>query len=228
MALSTLPSADVTVTIASNNPDVTLAPTTSLTFTTANWETPQSITVTAAEDDDLVQDDATLAHTIASTDADYANLTTDLAVTVPDNDIPGLTLTPASLTLDEGTTTPYTAVLDTLPTADVTVAITSDNPDVTPAPTTLTFTTANWETPQSITVTAAEDADLVQDDATLTHTIASTDIAYDGTITADLAVTVTDNDTPPMFAASVTIDGLSYPNDQDIVLALPVAPRPRP
>ena len=37
-------------TIVSDNDDVTFAPTTSLTFTTANWETPQSITVTAAED----------------------------------------------------------------------------------------------------------------------------------------------------------------------------------
>ena len=61
-------------------------------------------------------DDATLTHTAASAGTRYADLTADLAVTVPDNDIPGLTLTPASLTVDEGAATAtYTAVLDTLP-----------------------------------------------------------------------------------------------------------------
>ena len=107
VALSTVPTAEVEVMIASNNGDVTLDPT-PLTFTIANWETPQTVTLTAAADNDAVQDDAVLAHTITSTDTDYASITADLAVTVTDNDMAGLTLTPTTLTVDEGATTTYT------------------------------------------------------------------------------------------------------------------------
>ena len=44
-----------------------------------------------------------------------AGNTIDLTVTVADNDPVGLTLSPTTLTLGEGATTTYTAVLDTLP-----------------------------------------------------------------------------------------------------------------
>ena len=49
------------------------------------------------------------------------------------------------------------------------VAISSDNTDVTVNPANLTFTTATWETAQTVTVSAAEDYDALQDTATVTH-----------------------------------------------------------
>ena len=58
-----------------------------------------------------------------------------------DNDPAGLTLSPASLTLGEGATTTYTAVLDTLPSDTVIVTIAGNNGDVTGTPDMLTFTT---------------------------------------------------------------------------------------
>ena len=160
----------------SDNPAVTIDSTT-LTFTTSTWDTAQTVTVTAADDDAVADNIATLGHTITSADTAYNGITADLTVMVTDNDIPGLTLSPTSLTLDEGTTTLYTAVLDTLPSDTVTVTITSNNADVTPAPATLTFTMTNWHMPQSVTVTAAEDDDAADDVATLTHTVASSDNA---------------------------------------------------
>ena len=202
VALSTLPTDDVMVTIVSDNPDVTFAPTTSLTFTTLNWKTPQSITVTAAEDADLMQEEVTLTHTIDSADTRYAGIT-DLAVTVADNDIPGLTLTPASLMLDEGATATYTAVLDTLPSADVVVTI-AGHGDVTPTPPALTFTASTWNAAQTVTLTAAADTDLADDDATLAHTITSTDTAYAGLTVVNLAVTVTDT-TPGLVLTPTTL-----------------------
>ena len=198
--LNTEPTATVTVTIAGNNDDVTPDPAT-LTFTagsTGNWNTPQTVTITAAEDDDAVDDVATLTHTASG--GDYGSVTADLAVTVTDNDTADLTLTPASLTVDEGTTALYTAVLDTEPSDTVTVTIAGDG-DVTPDPTTLTFTTATWNTPQTVTITAAEDDDAVDDVATLTHTASGGDY---GSVTADLAVTVTDNDTPALTLTPTT------------------------
>ena len=68
--------------------------------------------------------------------------------------------------------------------------------DVTPSPTTLTFTSQNWETAQTVTVKAANDADTADDTVTLTHSAASTDSNYNGITIASVVVTVTDNDTP--------------------------------
>ena len=204
VALNIEPSDTVTVDIVSTNPDVTLDSTT-LTFDDTNWSMPQTVTITANPDTDLADDDATLAHTITSPGTDYTDLTVvNLAVTVTDT-TPGLVLTPTTLTLDEGATTTYSAVLNTQPTADVMVTIAGDA-DVTPDPATLTFTASTWNTPQPVTLTAAEDADAADDVATLTHAIASTgDANYNITTTTDLAVTVTDNDIPGLTLTPTTL-----------------------
>ena len=142
----------------------------------------------------------TFSGTPTAADAGVINITVtasdglDLATDVFTVTVAGLALTPTSLMLDEGTTTTYTATLTRQPTDTVTVEITGDNPDVTTAPATLTFTRDNWNRPQSITLTAAEDEDAVQDDAVLAHAFTSTDSNYDDGVT-NLSVTVMDNDT---------------------------------
>ena len=50
--------------------------------------------VTAGEDDDAVEDTATLTHTASG--GDYASVSKDLPVTVTDNDTPGLVLSKMS------------------------------------------------------------------------------------------------------------------------------------
>ena len=52
---------------------------------------------------------------------------------------PGVTVSPAALTVAEGTTVTYTVRLGSEPTGTVTVTAASDNPDVTFSPATLTF-----------------------------------------------------------------------------------------
>jgi hypothetical protein len=50
-------------------------------------------------------------------------------------------------------------VLTSQPTADVTIALTSsDTTEGTVSPASLTFTTANWQRPQTVTVTGVDDA----------------------------------------------------------------------
>ena len=120
-------------------------------------------------------------------DVDYNHATASYTLSVV-----GIILTPTPLTLSEGTTATYTAALTALPTATVTVTITSDNPEVTLPQTTLIFTVTNWNTAQTVTLTAAEDEDVVDDVATLTHTNSG---GNDSGIIATLSVTVTDNDT---------------------------------
>ena len=64
----------------------------------------------------------------------------------------------------------YTVRLDGAPTGAVTVAVSSDNSDVTASPAELSFDAANWRAPQTVTVTAAADDDDYADTARLTHT----------------------------------------------------------
>ena len=112
----------------------------------------------------------------------------------------GVTVSKTALTVKEEDTTgnSYTVVLDILPTANVTVTVAGHaGTDVTPDPTTLTFTTSNWDTARTVTVTAAEDTDTTDDTVTLTHSATSTDTDYSGIVIAEVTVTVNDNDTAP-------------------------------
>ena len=205
VVLDTRPTAAVTVTIndPTDNTDVTANPA-SLTFSTSNWSTAQTVTVSAAEDGDSAQDTATVTHTVSG--GDYGSVTADdVSVTV--NDTPGLSVTPASLTIDEGGTGTYTVVLDTRPTAAVTVAISSNNADVTTNSSSLTFTTTNWNSAQTVTVTAGDDPDAANDTATLRHNPSGG--GYNSVSDVNLTVTVTDDET-----AGVTVTPTSLTVDE--------------
>ena len=140
---------------------------TSLTFTTATWDTEQTVTVTVGSDDDAVDDTATLTHTASG--GDYEGETADLPVTVDDDEAVGIVLAPTSLNPNEGASASYTVALSSEPTATVTVAISGQSgTDLSLDKTSLTFTTATWDTEQTVTVSAGQDDDAVDDTATLT------------------------------------------------------------
>ena len=193
VALDTLPSGDVMVAISSDNADVTVS-SSSLTFSTSNWSAAADGHGHGGQDADRLQDTAMVTHDPSG--ADYNSVSNaDLAVTVTDNDMPGVTVTPTSLTVAEGGSGTYTVVLDTQPSGDVTVTIVdpTDNADVTAEPAALTFTTANWNSAQTVTVSAAQDDDTDGDTATVTHTVSG----YGSVVTgASVTVTVTDDDDP--------------------------------
>ncbi len=184
----------VTVTVASDHTGVTASPAT-LTFTTSNWDTAQTVTVSAAQDDDADDDTATLSHAVSGADYGASEVTADpVAVTVTDDDTRGVTVLPTSLTIDEGGSGRYTMVLDTRPTDDVTVTVTSDHTGVTASASTLTFTASNWDTAQTVTVSAAQDDDAEDATATVSHTVSGAD--YDDVAADSVAVTVDDDETP--------------------------------
>ena len=83
--------AGVVISIASGNPDVTPEPT-ALTFTPDDWNAPQTVTVTAEQDDDGADDRATLRHavTTACAAAGYpaALAIPSVEVAVDDDDAP--------------------------------------------------------------------------------------------------------------------------------------------
>ena len=122
---------------------------------------------------------------------------------------PGVTVSTTALTVTEQDTTgdSYTVALDTEPTADVTVTVAGHSgTDVTPNPTTLTFTASNWDAAQTVTVTAGDDTDTTDDSVALTHSAASADNDYSGIAIDEVAVTVNDNDTAQVTGVSVTSD----------------------
>jgi M6 family metalloprotease-like protein len=93
-----------------------------------------------------------------------------------------------------GATDTYTIALSTQPAANVTVTITP-NAQVTVSPTNLTFTTVNWATPQTVTVTAVNDLlHEMNHIGTITHTAASADSAYNGISLDGVLASITDND----------------------------------
>ncbi len=203
VVLNAAPTHDVTVSIVPDSQTNTSA--SLLTFTSANWNVPQTVTVTAV-DDAVVEGShsSVITHSASSTDTNYNGITVaSVSVNVQDNDTAGVTITPtggSTNVTEGGATDDYSVVLNTAPTADVTVTITHDTQSSTSVPT-LTFTTANWNVPQSVTVTAVDDAVAEgSHSSVITHSVSSTDANYNGITVASVNVNVQDNDT-----AGVTI-----------------------
>ena len=198
VALATRPDDNVTVTIASDNADVTTRPA-ALAFTTANWATAQRVTVSAASDGDTANDTATLTHTASGGGYNKA-LAVSVAVSVTDDDTAGLAITPTVLNLIENGISAFIVSLTAQPSGNVTVSIASDNPDVTVRPAALSFTPADWATPQAVLVITRADAGGGDELATLR--MAARGGGYDGQ-TGQVLASV-DDKLAPLAAAAVT------------------------
>ena len=201
--LATEPSGQVTVTVdGADGTDLTVVNGSSLTFTDSTWNTAQTVAVSAGEDDDGSNDSETLSHTAAG--ADYGSATRNLPVTVTDNDTAGIVLSPTALQVTEGSSATYTVELATEPSGQVTVTVGGVNgTDLTVVNGgSLTFTASDWETAQTVEVRAGEDDDGSTDSATLTHTGSGADY---GSVTRNLPVTVTDDDTAGIVLTPTTL-----------------------
>ena len=138
-------------------------------------------------------------------------------VTLTDDDMRGVTVSPPGLTIQEGGTRTYTVVLTSRPTADVTVTIgdLGDAPlTLDPTGQVLTFTPDDWHTEQTVQVTAAADDDaLVPDPVTLTHAVSGGDYAGetavlgDGCVTTELTVPGADAESGSRRAVSESVGG---------------------
>ena len=203
VTLNSKPTDTVTVTIGGANPAVslsgaTLSNTNTLTFTTSNWDTAQTVTVTPVEDANGIGETITLTH--IQSGGDYTGIAADsVTVNVTDSDTRNVVLSPTSLTVTEGDDTgvSYTVKLSTQPSDTITVTIGGHSgTDLSISGTTLsnsntlTFSTSNWNTAQTVTVKAGHDGNSDDESETLTHTASGGDYAN---LTKDLPVTVTDD-----------------------------------
>ena len=210
VVLTAEPTADVVVEVAGHatGGDVTVdgsSAAVSLTFTTGTWNTAQTVTV-AAVDDGVTEgeESVTLTHAVVDADsaAEYAGVTGE-SVIVTVTDPAGVTVSPSSLDVVEGSsdTYTYTVVLTAEPTADVVVEVAghATGGDVTvdgsSAAVSLTFTTGTWNTAQTVTVAAVDDGVTEgEESVTLTHAVVDADSAaeYAGVTGESVTVTVTD------------------------------------
>ncbi len=199
LVLTSQPTSDVTVTLTSDA-QVSVGSTTTLTFTSANWNTLQTVSVTAV--DDSVAEGShtgTITHTVVSSDTNYNGISvSSVTANVTDNDTAGVSVTESSgstAVTEGGATDTYTVVLTSQPTSNVTLTLNSGT-QLTTSSTTLTFTSGTWNIAQTVTVTAVDDSVAEgSHSGTVTHTAASSDSNYSGISINTISATITDNDT---------------------------------
>ncbi|PSB22774.1 hypothetical protein C7B69_15355, partial [filamentous cyanobacterium Phorm 46] len=202
--LTSQPSSEVKVSFATDSQIEAIA---SFSFTSANWNLPQTATVKAV-DDSAVEGThlSTIAASASSTDLAYNNIgIPKVDVLILDNDIPGIAVTPNSTNAAEGGAAgSYSIVLTKSPTAPVTVNFAAGSQIDAIAP--ITFTPANWNVPQTVTVTATDDTVVEETHSgTISHSVAAGSAAeYLPVAIAPVSVTITDNDTATT-AAGVTV-----------------------
>ena len=193
--LKARPRGAVTVTAASNNEDAATVSPESRTFTSANWDTAQEFTVTGVASSDST---ATITITNTASGSGYEDVSASVSVTVR---VAGLILSEDAVTVTEASgaehTDTYTVGLETQPTGTVTVAVaSSDTAAAMVNPTRLTFTTSDWSTAQTVTVTGVDDfTDNAADKRTVTISNHSSGAGYSAAAT--VTVTVTDDDAAP-------------------------------
>jgi hypothetical protein len=186
-----------------------------LTFTTLNWNAPQTVTATGVND---AVADGNQTYTIVTAPATSADTTgysglnaADVSATNVDNDSAGITVAPTSglTTTEAGGTDSFTVVLNSQPTANVTLALSSSRTaEGTVAPASLTFTSLNWNAPQPVTVTGVEDlvADGAQPYAIVTAPSVSSDTNYQGIDPSNVSVSNTDNDSAGITVSAISAD----------------------
>ena len=128
----------------------------------------------------------------------------DVELTLEDDDTRGVRVSATSLDIDEGEDATYTVVLASQPTGPVTVTPSrnSGDADVTVSGA-LTFTPLTWNAPQTVTVSAAQDSDALDDEAAIGHTVGGAD--YAGETAGSVDVTVADDETPSSGVTAVEL-----------------------
>lgn len=154
---------------------------------------PQTVTVTANDDADATSETLTIGH--LATGGDYEGLAVDpVTVTVADDEMPGVTVTaPKPFTVAEGMEATYTVALESAPLGTVHIDLeASDGSAVSVTPKTLRFMAVDYNTAQTVTVRALNDADTDGETVTIRHRVSSADYGAERVMAEEVTVTVTD------------------------------------
>ena len=194
------PSSNVTVSASSSNSAIATISPSSRVFSQANWDTAQSFTVTGVQDDDVADESVTF--TFSASGAEFADVESTHTMTVEDDDTVGLTFNTSPTTVNEGSSVVFDVRLATQPTGDVTVSAESGDTDALTVTSSRTYTSVNWNTAQSFTAAAQQDANAVDESVSIEFTCSGG--GY-GDVEEDRTVTITDDDSVALsFSAEPT------------------------
>ena len=144
------------------------------------------------------------------------------------DDTAGITVSPTSglSTTEDGGTASFTVVLNTKPSGNVTIPISSsDTTEGRVSVSSLTFTSKNWNTPRTVTVTGLADTDQDGDVAytIITGPAASGDQFYGGLNASDVSVINRDRALLARWSVSVHINAAGYSRTYSGNVSIPIA-----
>ena len=181
-----------------------------VTVTIAAGEASGTGTFTLEPVDDAVDEaDETVTVSATTTSGLTVRPTAGLTVTITDDDTRGVSVSQTALTVREGGTGTYEVELDSQPTDAVDVTVTASG-DATVDPGTLSFTTTDWSTARTVTVSGSQDPDAEVGSASITHTANGGD--YQNVAGPTVKVTVTDDDTAST-AVTLSVDDTEVAED---------------
>ncbi|MFQ6611670.1 MAG: lamin tail domain-containing protein [Fidelibacterota bacterium] len=199
VSLAQQPTADVVITLTSDN-QLSLNPET-ITFSSTDWNVPKTVTITATDNTEAEGDHySEISHGISSDDGFFNSYQIpDLEVTISDNDVAGFSIsiiTGLPEIREGGNGYTYSIVLNTQPSnnVNVNIAVAPSNEAII-TPSIITFNNQNWNIAQTIEVSAIDDSVVEkQDTLVLTHSISSDDFNYSSLAINDIQVLLNDND----------------------------------
>nr|WP_319401544.1 Calx-beta domain-containing protein [uncultured Carboxylicivirga sp.] len=206
VGLSAQPTQDVTVLVNNSNTNAATTSANTLTFTSSNWDTPQSITIDANIDNDTNNETVKITLGIDSnnSDPDFTSIgDKTVMLYITDDDVPAYSISINEINVTEGNNDSFTISMATKPSSTVSFNITSNNENSTELqPSSVSFTTDTWNTPQSIKVTALQDNNFISETVTITVKVnSSSDLDYRYLANQIITVNIADNDTPPVFTS---------------------------
>ncbi|MCB0034351.1 MAG: CotH kinase family protein, partial [Anaerolineales bacterium] len=205
IVLDRRPDADVIITVDPRNQlDVGAGPGVAidLTFTPSNALTPQTVTVSAVDDQfDEGVHDSKVNHSVQSANVPYDQLSLpSITAAIADNDTAGFTIVESggnTEVTENGAGDSYTILLDTIPIDDVEIIITPDDTiDVgngAGVPLTLLIEPNDALQPHTVTITAVDDGVVTSTrTAVVEHVVASNDLIYNALQAQNLSLSVID------------------------------------
>ena len=203
---------------------------TPVTLTIAAGRTSASADVVLTPINDQIDEDSGETLRLVAQTNSSLELTpgSEFEITIEDDDERALMLSKTWVTVGEGESTTYTVKLATQPTATVTVTLSPSGAgasSLSTNPQTLTFTASSWNTAETVTVSAANDADANDDTGEIVHAASGADYAG---LRGELGVTILDKTGGPIVTGvtiSPTPPGASAvyasPRTKDGLAALP-------
>ena len=198
---------NVNISVSDSNASVDL---TTLIFTSDNYNRPQTVTVTGGHIADSYQDLSTVINVTSGTSTKAISVTVTNIDEAPS--APVIVTNVSSLSVNEGSDSTFTVSLDKTPTNNAVITLSSTNGNCSLSPSTLTFTSDNYNKPQTVTVTGIQDSNSYSNKTDTVTLISSiNDIA-----SKSVNVTIINIDERPVITEPATANLIFHSDGRDV------------